>query len=43
MGGRERSFRLMAATALGLHAFFHGVYIAAFLLRWLAPSLMDAC
>jgi len=31
--GRELTFRLLAAVALGCHAFFHGIWIAGFLLR----------
>ena len=33
MPRRELSFRLLAAGALGCHAFFHGVWIAGYLLR----------
>ena len=31
--GRDLLFRLLAAVALGGHAFYHGVWIAGFLLR----------
>jgi hypothetical protein len=30
---RELAFRLLAAVALGCHAFWHGIWIAGFLLR----------